>query len=366
MKITELEIYRITIPLKKSFVISSGASYTYEGVLVKIHTDNADIYGLGEAAPSRRITKETQATVIDNLERLKPVLKDRNPLEIELLMNEIESRLSGSSAKAAVDIALHDIIGKYLALPLNRVFGSDKTEIPTSITVSVRDIEQTVKEAYKLVEQKVKNIKLKIGTKTEEDIAKVKALREAVGYEPRLRLDANEGYNVKQAVEILRKLERYEIEFIEQPIQRGDINGLREIRNSTSVPIMADESMSSAKDALEIIRNDAADMFNIKLMKCGGIRNALKILNVAEASGIPCMVGCMLETKVGITAGTHLALGKKIVRYADLDGHLDLNIDCVNGGLQTENGINRLTPGVGLGLDIDKKIISLISERNPS
>lgn len=364
MKITELEIHQITVPLRKSFVISSSASYEYEGVLVKIHTDNTDIYGLGEAAPSHRITNETQATVINNLARLKPVLIDKNPLEIELIMNEIDSRFSGSSAKAAVDIALHDIMGKYLALPLNRLFGNDKTEIRTSVTVSIRDIEQTVKEAYKLVEQKVKNIKLKIGTKIEDDIAKVKAVREAIGYEPRLRLDANEGYSVKQAIEVLRGLERYEIEFIEQPIQRDDISGLREIRNITSIPVMADESMSSAKDALEIIRNDAADMFNIKLMKCGGIRNALKILNIAESSGIPCMLGCMLETKVGITAGTHLALGKKIVRYADLDGHLDLNIDCVNGGVQTENGINRLTAGAGLGVELDKKIISSLSGKN--
>lgn len=363
MKITQIGIYPISIPLKKPFRIALGTSYQYEGALVKLLTDS-ELYGWGEAAPSKRITHETQATVLSALERIKPLVVGKNPLEIEKIMTEVDRKISGNtSAKAAIDLALHDILGKYLGLPIKTMFGDDKSEIKTSVTISIKDLEEVIQEALKLISQKVKIIKLKIGTQPEKDIEKVKALRQAIGYQTRLRLDANQGYSVKQAIGVLKALERYEIEFIEQPVQAKDIAGLREVRNNTSIGIMADESVHSPLDAVELIKSEAADLINIKLMKSGGLRNALKIAEIAQAAGIICMVGCMLETKVGITAGLHLALGKKIVRHADLDGHLDLKVDCVKGGVITQEGMNKIGAEPGLGVEVDSRVLSFITSK---
>jgi o-succinylbenzoate synthase len=364
MKIKEIEIYPISIPLKKPFKIALGTSYEYKGVLVKIVT-NENIYGLGEASPSERITFETQSTVINALAQMKSFLIGKNPIEIEKIIDELDIKVQGnSSAKASIDLALYDIIGKYLRLPLSAIFGSDKSEIKTSITIGIKSVQEVIEEALQLIDQKVKIIKLKTGTNPNGDIDEVKALRQAIGYDTRLRIDANQGYSVQQAIKVLKELERYEIEFVEQPVVANDVEGLREVRNNTAIPIMADESLHSPKDAIELIKNDAVDLFNIKLMKSGGLNRALKIAEIAQAAGIQCMVGCMVETKVGITAGMHLALGKKIVRYADLDGYLDLEVDCVKGGVVTKEGINSLSDGVGLGVEVEKDKLKAIAHGN--
>ncbi len=354
MKITNLLVYPILIPLRKPFVTSLGSTYQYNGVLVKIETDE-NVFGWGEAAPSKNITKETQESVIKSLSEIKPLIVGENPFEIESIMDKI-NYVFGSSAKASVDIALHDILGKKIGLPLKNVFGNSQNEIRTSITVSIRDVKNAVEDAKKIVDNGGRNIKLKIGLAPDEDVEKIKGIREAVGYEPRIRVDANQGYRVETAIKTLKEMERYEIEFVEQPVNAKDIEGMRRIRNNVGIPVMADESVHTPEDAVNIIKNDAVDMINIKIMKTG-LSNALKIADICSAAGITCMVGCMIETKIGITAGTHLALGKRIVRFADLDGHLDLKFDPTINGVLTEKGVNRVNDNPGLGLDVDEKVL---------
>lgn len=354
MKITNLLVYPILIPLRKPFITSLGSTYQYDGVLVKIETDE-NVFGWGEAAPSKNITKETQSSVVKSLSEIKPLIVGENPFEIESIMDKI-NYVFGSSAKASVDIALHDILGKRIGLPLKNVFGDDKNEIRTSITVSIKDVKNAVDEAVKIIDNGGKNIKLKIGLKPDEDIEKIKGIREAIGYEPRIRVDANQGYSVETAIKTLKRMERYEIEFVEQPVNAKDIDGMRKVRNNVGIPVMADESVHTPEDAVNIIKNDAADMINIKIMKTG-LSNALKIADICSAAGITCMVGCMIETKIGITAGTHLALGKRIIRFADLDGHLDLKFDPTINGVRTEKGVNRIGDGAGLCLDVNEKVL---------
>ncbi len=355
MKITNLLVYPVLIPLRKTFRTSLGSTYQYEGVLVKIETDE-NVFGWGEASPSKNITKETQETVLKSLSEIKPLITGETPFEIESIMDKINF-VFGSSAKASIDIALHDILGKRMGLPLKNVFGDSQNEIRTSITVSLNDVKDAVKEAVKIVDSGGRNIKLKIGLKPDEDIEKIKGIREAVGYEPRIRVDTNQGYSVETAIKILKKMEKYEIEFVEQPVNAKDIGGMRKIRNNIGIPVMADESVHTPKDAVNIIKNDAADMINLKIMKNGGLLNALRIADICSAAGIACMVGCMIETKIGITAGTHIALGKRIIRYADLDGHLDLKFDPTIHGVLTEKGVNKIGDGAGLGLDVDEKVL---------
>lgn len=354
MKITNLLVYPVLIPLRKPFITSLDFTYQYDGVLVKIETDE-NVFGWGEAAPSKNITKETQESVIKSLNEIKPLIMGENPFEVEKIVDKINF-VYGSSAKASVDIALWDILGKRIGLPLKNVFGNSQNEIRTSITVSIGNVEDTVKEAAKIVDNGGRNIKLKIGLRADEDIEKIKNIREAIGYEPRIRVDANQGYSVETAISTLRRMEKYELEFVEQPVNAKDIEGMRQVRNNVSIPVMADESVHSPKDAVNIIKNDAADMINIKIMK-SGLSNALKIADICSAAGITCMVGCMIETKIGITAGTHLALGKRIVRFGDLDGHLDLKFDPTINGVRTEKGVNKVGDDAGLGLDVDEKVL---------
>jgi o-succinylbenzoate synthase len=363
MRIIDVKFYPFLIKLKKPFKFALDTSHDYAGVLVKLTTDS-NIDGWGEAAPSLTITNETQTTVLKTLQKFKPFLIGKNPLEIESIVNSLDKLVVGnSSAKASIDLALYDILGKYLGLSLRELFGGNKREIKTSITIGIKSCEEVLREAKKLVEKhKAKIIKLKLGSGIAQDLKLVKTLREFLSSKIKLRLDANQAYSVRQAIKLLKCLERYEIEFIEQPINCRNIKGLREIRNNTSIPIMVDESLHTPQDAIEIIRKEAADLFNIKLMKSGGLTKALKIADIATAAGIPCMVGCMIETRLGITAGMHLALGKDIISYADLDGYLDLEKDPVKleSGVRTENGINRIISAPGLGVEINSTILSSI------
>ncbi|MCK4307060.1 dipeptide epimerase [candidate division WOR-3 bacterium] len=357
MKITDLLVKRIVLPLKQPFKIALGTNFEYEGVVVQIHT-NEGITGIGEASPSPRITGETTGTVIDVIEnKIKPLLIGKNPLDIEKILDEINSAiLYNSSAKCAIDIALYDILGKHAKLPLYKLLGGFKQKIITSVTIGIKGVKDTVLEARELVAQGAKVIKVKIGLAPVEDIEKIKALREEIGYDIKIRVDANQGYEPREAVRVLNKIEQYEIEFAEQPVAYWDIQGLKQVRDSVNIPIMVDESLHSARDAINLIRANACDIFNIKLMKSGGIREASKIANIAESAGIPCMLGCMVETRIGVGAATHLALALKNIKYADLDGHLFLKEDIVEGGVITEKGIDRVTSEPGIGVKLIKKV----------
>ncbi|MBI4722808.1 MAG: dipeptide epimerase [Candidatus Stahlbacteria bacterium] len=361
MKIANILFKPITLPLKRPFKIALGTDFEYVGVVVQIETDVGDseesgkgITGLGESSPSARITGETIGTVMEILNtKIKPVLIGKNPLQIEQIMDEIHSViLHHPSAKCAIDIALHDILGKYANLPLYQLLGGYKDEIITSITIGIKSIEETIDEAQELLSAGAKVIKIKIGLEPQEDIDKIKALREAIGYNVKIRVDANQGYTATDAIKVINKIEQYEIEFVEQPLPYWDIQGLKRVKNKVGTRIMVDESLHSTHDAINLIRANACDMFNIKLMKAGGIMEAKKICSIAEGAGIPCMLGCMVETRIGVSAATHLALGMKNILYADLDGHILLGADVCEGGVITTNGTNRVTNKTGLGVQL--------------
>ncbi len=353
MKITHIKAIPINIPLKQPFKIAYGTHTVYEGVILVIKTDS-EIYGIGEASPSPKITGETQNTVIDVIEnRITPLLLDEDPLNIEALINKINSViLFNSSAKCAVDIALWDILGKVSKLPLKDLLGGGNDRIETSITIGIKPIDATIEEANKLVADGAKILKIKIGLNPKEDIEKIKELRAGIGYTPIIRVDVNQGYTVKEAIWVGRKLEPYEVEFIEQPVKSYDFSGMRQVKNAIDIPVMADESVHSLEDTIRAIKEDICDLINIKLMKSGGIRNATKIAAAAGGAGIKCMLGCMSETRVSITAGTHLVLATENIKYADLDGHLGLEKEIVDGGVITENGENRISKKEGLGVTL--------------
>jgi L-alanine-DL-glutamate epimerase-like enolase superfamily enzyme len=236
---------------------------------------------------------------------------------------------------------------------LKDFIGGFRDEIETSFTVVLGSIEKSVADAKRLVEEeKFQILKVKIGVDPEKDIARVKAIREAVGEVPRIRLDANEGYEVETAINTLNELQQYDIEFVEQPVVWDDLEGMAGVRNNVEIPIMADESVREPEDVARIIEHQAADMINIKLMKAGGIHNGVKIASMAAEAGMVCQIGCFIETSIGIAAATHVALAVENIKYADLDGHLFLTQDVVGDFKLTHDGINRVSSEPGLGINV--------------
>jgi o-succinylbenzoate synthase len=361
MRITSVEVHVLKVPLVKPFIISAGTQNDYHGVLVKVSA--GEVHGWGEASPSKRVTGETEASVVKFVRRMAPRLKGRAP-SLELIPSIFDPR--NGAATAALDMAIHDLVGKVegkavrdFYLPRGRPL---RSSIETSITVSVGNLETTLEHAEALVEKGATTLKVKIGTDPALDIDRIKALRRAFP-KVKMRLDGNQGYDEDQATCVLRELEPEGIQFIEQPLDKRSLGAMTRLRKKVGIPIMADEALTDYKSLETIIKKGAADMINIKLMKVGGILEGIRIARRAASAGLGIMVGCMIETRVAITAGTHLVLAEDGIQYADLDGHLDLREDVVTGGVITRLGRNRIPGSPGLGLDVMENALKRFSSR---
>lgn len=354
MKIQEFNAYALKIPLTQAWSISYSTETDCETVLTEIITDDG-LTGYGEAAPFKEITGDTPQIILAAYEILKPRLIGRNPLEIRMLLDEIDATLTHNApAKAGIDIALHDLAAKYYQVPLKLLLGGQCREtVITSLTVWLGTVAKTVERTKSLLEQGAKIIKLKIGRDVRLDIERVKAIRDTFGYDFLLRTDANQGYTPKETVEFLDKTLDYQIELIEQPTVLWDVAGLKYVTQHSRVPIMADETVHSPVDAIRLIKEEACDLINIKVMKSGGILRSHEIATVAQAAGIGCMLGAMAETKIGMAAATHLAASHPNILYADLDGHFDLAGDPTRGGFELKDGCNYAPDTPGIGREID-------------
>lgn len=354
MKITDIQIGHLSIPLKKPFKTALRTVNSVEDVVVKITTDTGNV-GYGEAPPTAVITGDTTGSVIEAIEYyIKKQIIGLEIENIEEIMNRIDKCiLKNTSAKAAVDIAVYDLYGQLYKSPLYKILGGFRKEITTDITISVNDPEQMAKDSLEAIGLGYKTLKIKVGKDAETDIERMKAIRRAIGYGVDLRIDANQGWKPKEAVKALRRMEDegLNIEFVEQPVAAHDFEGLKYVTDNVSIPVLADESVFSPMDAMKIIQMRAADYINIKLMKTGGIHNALKICSMAEVYGVECMIGCMLESKISVTAAAHLAGAKSIITKIDLDGPALCSEDPIDGGAIFEDYKIILSDKPGLGLE---------------
>lgn len=351
MGIQQIEVYPVTLRYKEPFRIAPGASIETHNVVVKIVTDYG-VVGWGESSPSKRVTGETAETVVKTLDKVAPKLIGMCPLRIEKDVEVMDTIVEGNpAAKAAIDTALHDILGKTAYKPLFRLMGGYRTEVLTDITLGIKPPREMAKDAAKAVKRGFKALKVKVGVSPTEDIERVKLIRKTVGDDVQIRIDANQGWTPKQAIEALNKIEKFDIQFAEQPVSAEDIKGLVKVRKESPIPIMADESVHSPRDALSLIQAGAVDLINIKLMKSGGILKGRKIAEVAEAAGVPCMIGCMGESEIGIAAGAHLAAAVKNIQYADLDSDILLKDRLVKeGGTRVKDSMRVFPKQNGLGV----------------
>jgi L-alanine-DL-glutamate epimerase-like enolase superfamily enzyme len=353
LKVTDVEIFLFDIPLVAPFRISIGEQSAANDLLVRVITDQG-VIGVGEACPFPPITGETQATNAAAARAIRDMVVGKSPLAIEALLREVGAMVhSNPSAVAAYDMALYDILGKVAGLPVFRLFGGDKSTFETDITTGIDTTEAVVRETKKHADLGYQTLKVKVGTDPDADFARLQAVREANGYDIKVRIDANQGWTVPQAIYALRKMEKLRIQLIEQPVVASDIAGLKTVRDASPIPIMADEACFLPADALKLIRADACDYFNIKLMKAGGIANSVRIAHIADAANIRCMVGCMLESNVALTAAAHVVASQTNIIFADLDGNAEHTMNPVIGGMTVKAGVVTMPETPGLGCDID-------------
>jgi L-alanine-DL-glutamate epimerase-like enolase superfamily enzyme len=350
MKIKSIEYFRLDMPLAVPYTIAYETVSKTTNIILKIETDKG-ITGWGCAAPDIEVTGETAEDVIKNIETfVVPLLKNQSPFQIAKVVHVLKQQAKGaSSTLAMVDIALHDLLARKAKLPLYQVLGGYKNSIPTSITIGILPLEETLKQAKDFLQQGFSIIKLKGGLDLNEDIEKVLKFREKLGNNFNLRFDANQGYTANQAIEFIDKTKSAIIEILEQPSCQTKEHVMGEVTQNVSVPVMADESIKTLNDAFRLASNNLIDMVNIKIMKVGGILESQHINSVAKAAGMEVMIGCIDECALGISAGLHFALSRPNIEYADLDGHLDLLNDPFLNLFHLKNGVLFPSDSPGLG-----------------
>ena len=354
MKIVDILIKKVDFKRRKVFKIAFGKGTDIsQRIYIKILTDEG-IYGLGESTPSPLVMGETIEGVISAIEYMKPSLLGADPLDIANIHKIMNGTLlHNTSAKAAIDIACYDIIGKKEGKAVHLLLGAQKDSLQTDITIGIDSVDEMVKEAVERVGEGFRILKVKCGIEPEKDIEVIKQMRNAVGDEIDLRIDINQGYDVKTALHVLEEMKKYNITEAEQPLPYWDIHGMAEINKLSPIPIMADESVHIPTDAETVCQHDAAKIVNIKLMKCGGIYPALQIADIAKKYGKNCLVGCFSESKLAISAAAAVVLSRDNIESADLDSFFSFtNPEVgVTGGFKVDKDIITMSSGAGFGFD---------------
>jgi len=364
LNITKIEIYQSPIKLKEPFVISLEKLEYAQNIIIVIHT-NKGITGFGECSPFMTINGENMETGFIVAHYLAKILIGKNPLDINVCSTLMDEVIYGnSSIKSAFDIALYDIAAQQAGVPLYKYLGGENSkEIKTDYTVSLGDCEKMANDAAKTVNNGFEIVKIKLGHSKENDIKSIRRIREIIGYEIPLRLDANQGWDTNEAVEILEGLAPYHIQYCEEPVPRWDFMELAEIRKNSPIPIMADESCCDHHDAKRLIKLSACDLINIKLGKSSGIYKALKIIESADQVNMKMQVGGFLESRLGFTASAHLALASDNIVYFDFDSPLMMVVDPVIGGIQySNNGKINMPETTGLGASIDSVFLKSLKK----
>lgn len=353
MKITKIRLGRISVPLRVPFKTALRQVSSVEDIIVEIHTDTGDI-GYGEAPPTGAVTGDTTGAILGAFQdHISKTLLGRDIDDFAALTQDVQHCIvKNTSAKAAADMALWDLYGKKYGIPVYKMWGASRSKLITDITISVNAPEEMAKDAQNAVQRGYDTLKVKVGVDPSLDSLRLEAIRKAVGPHIRIRIDANQAWKPKQAVMLLQQMQDkgLDIELVEQPVPAHDIDGLKYVTDHSYIPILADESVFSVEDALQILQRHAADLINIKLMKCGGLTNALKIAALAEAYGVECMIGCMLEAKVSVNAAVHLACAKSIITRIDLDGPVLCSQDPVLGGAVFHEKEITVSNAPGLGI----------------
>lgn len=357
-RIKDIIIERVDLELTRPYVIAFKEVTKVENAIVTITLDNG-VMGRGAANPSEQVVGENLGQAIKALEQAYDGgesswkgLAGRDITDLPELCSEIQQYLAFSpTARTALEVALYDCYGIWKKQPLVKLLNQQFDELPTSITIGIMDVVDTLKEAEEYYERGFKHLKVKLGNDVEEDIERIVKLNDRFGDSVKIRVDANQGYTPSDTLRFYEKTLSCNLELIEQPLPADQHEEMRQLPAELRQLLAADESLIGPQDADTLIGEDpACGIFNIKLMKCGGISQALEIAEKAEQNNLELMWGCNDESIISIAAALHTALACKATRYLDLDGSLDLAHDVVEGGFSIENGLMKINNHPGLGL----------------
>jgi L-alanine-DL-glutamate epimerase-like enolase superfamily enzyme len=338
--------------LTRPYTIAFRRIESVENVIVRIETA-AGLAGLGAGSPEPRVTGETLENCSAALDAGgMDWLIGQEPGTLETLGRELGERLPRTpAARAAVEMALHDLAAQQLGVPLVEMLGRAHEALPTSVTIGIKPAEETLEEAEEYLARGFRILKVKVGLSVEEDVERLVRLRERVGPEVAIRADANQGYTFEDVLTFFHETSGLDLELLEQPMKAGAVEDMRRLPDAVRDRIAADESLLDEGDARALSAPPrACGIFNIKLMKCGGIGPARRIAAVAQRSGVHLMWGCNDESRVSIAAALHAAFSCPSTRYLDLDGSLDLARDVAGGGFLLRDGVMRTTDAPGLGV----------------
>jgi L-alanine-DL-glutamate epimerase-like enolase superfamily enzyme len=346
-RIDSVDYSIVHLKRKRPFIIASSESRVVTNILVRI--GSGDHHGIGVIAPNH-VTGDTRGSAIDFLHRVVPILLGKE-IGIEGLHDMMDTISTGGPAsKCGLDCAFHDLLGQMLNRSLYRLLGARREAIKTSVTIGICGRDELLKRAGRMVSSGFDSIKLKTGLDMERDIEAVRTVRD---HFPRveIRVDCNQGYSVEGAIRFCDAIEHLDVSLIEQPVPARDLEGLSSVARRTSIPIMADESVSSLEDLRELSVSEAVSLVNIKLAKSGGIFPASLIAEACHDLSIGVMVGCMSECQASIAAGLHFALSQEAVAMADLDSHLSF-VDDPTRAVECRDGLLWPVEGPGLGISI--------------
>lgn len=352
MTIKFLRAYTRNLALTRPYTIAYQTTTSVENVFLEVELSNGMV-GIGAANPDPDVVGESPANVLRNLQSdAVQCLVGRDIRTFQGLIDTVQQQFPNAPGTlAALDIALHDAFGQYLGVPVVAFYGQHLDALPTSVTIGIMNVTDTLREAAEYYARGFRVLKVKTGLSADEDSERVLRLREVYGPSVTIRVDANQGYELADLQQFLTQTESANVELIEQPLPVGQEAQLLALPNATRQILVADESLKGPEAALWLSQPPRPfGVFNIKLMKCGGIRSAMHLATIARYGQLSLFWGCNDESRVSITAALHAAFANPHTRYLDLDGHLDLAEDIVLGGFVLENGIMRIAEGNGLGL----------------
>ena len=357
--IKAITLHAIRLPLHEPFIISYHTYPDMPSIIVKIESDDGYV-GYGEAVADEHVTGETWESTYSLLKNtLAPLLIGHDPEEFERIHERMNKAVYGApAAKAAIDIACHDLTAKKLGVPVYQLIGGRfHDRFPITHVLSIQEPAIMAEEAVRKVAEGYRSFKMKVGKDVLQDLERIRTVRNAVGAGIAIRVDVNQGWvNSSNALKALASLEELNIDWLEQPVIADDLDGLAELKKKARIPIMVDEGLKGMKEMKEVILKQAADKANIKLMKCGGILPAVKLANQAEMAGIECQIGSMVESSIGSAAGFHVAFSKKIITSVELTGPLKFSKDI--GNLHYDVPFIQLNGKSGLGIDVNEEALA--------
>lgn len=357
LTISRISLYKMFIPLKEPFVISLGPITDAANLVVIIETKEG-LTGFGECSPFMSINGESMDTCFVVGQYFAKFFNGKNALDIPARIADMDQLIYGNtSIKSAFDIALYDLAAQEAGVPLYKLLGGDKSKIiVTDYTVSIGEPAKMAADAVKIKAQGFPAIKVKLGKDGKKDVERMKAIRAAVGDEIPLRIDANQGWQLEEAIETLQALAPLNIQHCEEPIARWNFMNLPRVKKECPIPIMADESCGDDHDAARLMDLDACDYLNIKLGKAGGIFKALKIVELARKKNMHLQVGAFMESRLAMTAFAHFSLCDPLIQHFDFDTAMMFEADPVSGGIiYGNNGVITVPETPGLGATIGRE-----------